>query len=217
MEHVAEVLRAVEGVDMEPVADLAGHLGHVRIDGRYVDGDARVLDGARVEEGRHEVEAVGLASEVERRAVLPACPDRAERQHHLAQPRPRRLPLEREAPLVVRLDLGAEAEHESAARGLLEVPGRVGEDHRASREGDGDGRAQLHAGGIGARDRQRQEGIVLGLGRPERAHAQRLGAPRIGGDVAEIERHEAEIELHGHRGPRRRLSTCGSRTRSPSP
>src|SRR5262249_26516395 len=43
--------------------------------------------------------------------------------------------------------------------------------------------------------RQRQEGIVLGLGRPERAHAQLFRAPRVGGDLPEVECHEAEIEL----------------------
>src|SRR3970282_1491011 len=148
-DDLAEVLGAVEGVDVQSVADLARHLGHVRVDGRDVDGDARVLDGPRVEEGRHEVEAVGLPAKIEPRARLPALPDRAERQHHFAQAWARRLPRDREAPQVVRLDLGAQAEDEAAARDLLEIPGRVGEDHRATGKGDGDGRAQLDAPGVG--------------------------------------------------------------------
>ena len=75
-----------------------------------------------------------------------------------------------------------------------------------------DGRAELHTRGIGGSHRERQEGVVLGLGGPERPHAQLLRTPRVGGDLAEVERHEAEIELQAHE----KLSTCTSRTRSPS-
>src|SRR5262249_31220844 len=63
------------------------------------------LDGARIEERRHQVEVVGLARELERDPGLPRVPDGAERGHHFPQPGTRGLPLHREAPLVVRLDL----------------------------------------------------------------------------------------------------------------
>src|SRR3990170_8790610 len=114
MDELPEVLRTVEGVDVKAVADFAGDPADVLVDAGDIDRDLRVLDGPGIEEGGHQVEAVELPPEVELGPVLPAVPDRAERQDHLADPRPRRLPLHGEAPLVVALDLGAEPQDEAA-------------------------------------------------------------------------------------------------------
>src|SRR5436189_1159394 len=49
----------------------------------------------------------------------------------------------------------------------FEVPGDLGEDHRAARERDGDRGAELDLRRHGGRDGERQERIVLGLRRPD--------------------------------------------------
>jgi hypothetical protein len=198
VDDLAQVFRRVEGVHVEAVADFAGHARHPRIHRGHVDRNVRMLYGSRIEEGRHEVEAVGLAAEVEWDAVLPRFPDGAEGLDHLAEPRPRRLPREREAPLVVRLHLRTQPQHEAATRDLLQIPRGVRHDDRAAREGYRDSRAQLDARGVGGGHRQWQEGVVLRLRGPERTHAQLLRPPRIGGDLAEVLRHEAETELQAH-------------------
>ena len=210
---LAEILRAVKGMDVDAVAELAGQTAHVRVDGREIDGNPRVLDRPRVEEGGHQVEAIRGAPEVERRAVLPALPDGPQGEHDLAQSRSRWLPADGETPLVVRLDLGAEAEGEPTPGGLLEVPGRVGQHHGAARERNGDGGAELQALGVHRRHREGQEGVVPRLGGPEAAEAHGLRAARLVGDRAEVDGVDAEIEPQAHR----LLNTCRSRSRSPSP
>ena len=70
---------------------------------------------AGVEERRHQRVLVELAAEVELRARVPAVPDRADREDHLAHPRRGVAPRHREALLDVRLDLRAEPEDEAAA------------------------------------------------------------------------------------------------------
>jgi len=64
----------VKRMDGDTFAELAGQPAHLRIDRRDVNRDLRVLDGAQVEEGRHQIVAVGRTAEVERRALLPALP-----------------------------------------------------------------------------------------------------------------------------------------------
>src|SRR5438876_3957749 len=148
--HVlAQVGRAVERVHVEAVAHLAGDPAEVPVHSRDEDRDPRVGNRAGVEEGRHQVEAIEPALEVEPGSVLPGVPDRAEGLHDLAELRPRRLELHREAALVVPLHLGSEAEDETPPRGLLQIPREVGEHHRAPREGDRDRGAELDRGGRG--------------------------------------------------------------------
>src|SRR5216117_4499698 len=151
------------------------------------------------------------------RSVLPAVPDGPQRQDDLAQPRPRRLELHREAALVVALDLRTEAEAEAAVGRLLEVPRDVGGDHRAAWERDRDGGAELETSGRGGGDGQRQERIVLGLGRPQAVEAERLHLARVRRHRLEVVREHVAVELH-ERSPRRRRSStpCASRTIVPT-
>ena len=88
----------------------------------------------RGEERRHQRVAVDLAFELQRRAVLPRRPDRADREHHLAHARRRARPRHREPLLDVRLDLRSETEDGPPGRERLEVPADVREVHRAARE-----------------------------------------------------------------------------------
>src|SRR5262249_60565556 len=90
--HVlAQVLRAVERMDVQAIADLAGDPAHQAIHARDVDRDLRMLDRPRVEERGHEIEAIELAGEVELRPVLPAIPDGPQSEDDLPPPLARRL------------------------------------------------------------------------------------------------------------------------------
>jgi hypothetical protein len=54
----------------DAVRHFAGDAAHDPVDRRQVDRDQRVLDRARIEQGHHQVDAVVLALDVERRAAL---------------------------------------------------------------------------------------------------------------------------------------------------
>src|SRR5918996_3027586 len=115
--HVlAQVRGAVERMDVQPLAHLAGHAAHVLVDAGDVHGDFGMLDRPWIEERRHEVEPVELSLEIQLGPVLPAIPDRPQRQHDLAHARRRRLPLHGEPALVVPFDLRAQAQDEAATR-----------------------------------------------------------------------------------------------------
>ncbi len=175
-----------DGVQPEPVAQLAGEAPHVGVHGGDLDGDVRVLDGARVEERRHQAELVVLALELWSPSVLEAVEHRLHAQDVLAQPRPgRRGPRRRVTPLDVGLHLGTEADREAALRKVLEVPRHLGGRHGAARKGDGDVGGQPHALGVLGRDRQRKERVVARFGRGHTVEAQRFHALRSGGDVGE--------------------------------
>ena len=202
MHDLAEILGAVERMHVHAVAELSRHPAHVGVHRRDHDGNLRMLDRPGIEEGRHDVEGVELALEVELGAVLPAVPDGADGPHRLGHLGPRRLELDGESPLVVRLDLAAQPEEEAAARGLLQIPRDHGRDHGAPREHGGDIGAELDPGGDGARHGQGQEGIVLGLRRPQRVIAHGLDLARIVGQRLEVMGEHADVELHD-RPPRR--------------
>src|SRR2546425_11689087 len=172
-----------------------------------------MLDRRGFEEGRHEIEAKELTATVQLRTVLPAFPDRPQRENDLAQPRARRLELHGEASLVVALDLRAEAEQEAALGRLLEIPRDVRGDHRAARKRHRDGGAELDAARGGGGHREGQERIVLGLGGPQAVEAERLDLARVGGHRLEVVREHVAVELH-ERSPRHRRSSiaCASRT-----
>src|SRR5919197_5121705 len=75
LDILAQILRAVERVDVQAVAYLARDPAHVPVHARDVHGNLGVRDGPRVEERRHQVEAVEPALDVEPGPVLPAVPD----------------------------------------------------------------------------------------------------------------------------------------------
>ncbi len=167
----------------EAVAHLACDLRHQLADSREEDlRQAEVTEFLRVgrEERGHQCVLVELATELQRRAVLPGVPDRTDGLDHLAHPGCRVAPLHREALGDVRLDLAAQPEHEAALRERLQIPADVREQHRVAGERDGDRRAELDRLGSLGGDGEREERIVGGLGRPDPRVAGRLefgGAP----------------------------------------
>src|SRR5262249_37865725 len=133
---LAQKASGMERMHVEAVAELAGEPRDVGIHAGDEDRHFWMFDRARAEEGRHQRVLVEFALEIELRAVLPAIPDRPQREDDLAEPLPRGFPFYAEAPLVVAFHLRAEAEDEAAARICLEVPSGVGEHHGAPREGE---------------------------------------------------------------------------------
>ena len=193
---LAQVALGGEPVAEEPVARLAGHLGHALAHPGQEDLGVAVRVGARVEERRHQGVGVEVAAEVERGAVVPAVPDGADGEDHLAHARRRRRPLHGEALGDVRLDLGAEAEDEPTPRVGLQVVGDLGQVHRVAGEGHGDAGAELDVGGVLGREQEREEGVVRRLDAPQPVVARLLALRRAGGDVGEPE-SDSPVDLHG--------------------
>ena len=77
-----------------------------------------------------------------------------------------------------------------------QVPGDVGEDHGAAREGDGDRRAERDAPGGGCGGSERKEGIVLRLDRPQAIESDLLEEPRLIREALESACAEHGIDLH---------------------
>src|SRR5829696_9339497 len=127
----------MEGVDVDAVGDLACGSHHRPPDGGDVHSDVLVSvatgDAHRWEQRQAVVVALvpeGLAPE--------AGPARPHGPDVVAQPGDRGLELDAVAALDMRPHLAAETEPEAPAGDLGQLPGRLGHDHRAAREGDGD-------------------------------------------------------------------------------
>ncbi len=161
--RLAQVALGREAVDEQPVGDLAGRLRHQRPDRGDHDRRVPVRIGPRVEERRHDRVGVEVAAEVELAVTRPGGPDRPDRKHELAHPRRRLRPLHRVALGDVRLDLGAEAEDEAAARKGLYVVRLQRDGHRVAREGDGDAGADLDPLGALRGDDAGEERVDLRL------------------------------------------------------
>ena len=148
---LAQVALGGEAVHEHPVGDLGGDLGHPRSDGgeQHRRRPARV--GRRGEHRRHQGVLVELAAEVEPGAVLPARPDGPQRQHELAHPGGRLGPRHAEPPLDVGLDLGAEAEDETAELNDCRSLATDGDGHRVAGERHRDRGAQRQCRGTGRR------------------------------------------------------------------
>ena len=75
--------------------------------------------------------------------------------------------------------LRAKAEEKASVGELLQVPGELCGDHRASREGDGNGGAERELRRVLAGEQQRQERVVAGLGRQHAVVAETLGVGNV--------------------------------------
>ena len=111
---LAQVAFGGEAVHEHPIGGLGGDPGHLRSDGGQQHRRRTPRVGWRGEHRRHQGVLVELAAEVKPGAVLPAGPDGLKRQHEFAHPGGRLGPGHAEPPLDVGLDLGAEAEDETA-------------------------------------------------------------------------------------------------------
>ena len=168
----------------------------------------------RGEERCHEREMEDLPLVAEWCAVLPGRPGRPDRPDPLAQPRHRRRPDHPEAPLDVPAHLRPQPQPEPPARQARQVEGGLRQDGRAPREGDRDRRAELDPIGRRRGERDRREGVVVGLGDPEPIEAEPLGRPRHARRLQRVEAADGEIDLHRGRSsqkPRPARVAGGSR------
>src|ERR1700733_577176 len=76
----------------ETLGDFASHLTHDQVHRREMNGNFRMLDRTRIEQWHHQIDVVMRSPYVERCAVLPTIPDRANSTHVLAHPRRGRRP-----------------------------------------------------------------------------------------------------------------------------
>ena len=174
---VAEVVGGVERVDVDAVAQLAGHRRHPRQHRGHED--RRVGDGDRSRRPlrRKQREVVVLTLVVER-PTAEGREDRLQRADVVAHPGPRRHVLGRVAALDVRLDLGAEPQREAAVARLGQLPRDLGRDHRAAGKRDGHRGAEPDALGDERGGRAAQVRSAARLGEPERAEAGCFGPCR---------------------------------------
>src|SRR5262249_38418742 len=112
-DSLLDVLGRVKAVDVEPFAQLPSELSDQRVQARDENRNLGMRDRPRVKEGGHEGELVEFAEVVQLSVVLPAVPDRPQRQDHLTQPLDRRHPFNAKAALVVTFDLGSQTENEA--------------------------------------------------------------------------------------------------------
>ena len=183
----------------DALGDFTGHLTHQLVHCGEMNGNAGMLDRARIEQRHHQIDVVVRPLDVERRAVLPAIPDRANRTHILAHPRPGGRPGHAEASLDMGLHLRAEAEGKAAAGELLQRP-RAHRGHgRTAGKGNRDRRAELQGPRRLGRQRQQDERIVLGFLDDQPVIADFFQQARVAGDGMEIEwqfgRAQAGIDL----------------------
>ncbi len=139
---------------------------------------------------------IELAAEVERGALVPAPPDRAERQDLLAHARERTRPDGAVALLDVGLHLGAEAEDEAPPRQHVQVVGGVRELHGAPRRRDRDRARNLEPGRVLGRERERQERIVRALEREGAVVAEGFDRSGLGGDGGEVGGEKRRVDQH---------------------
>src|SRR5262245_13912956 len=182
-------------MDMDAVGHLPAELVHGRRQGGEVDRNMRVVDRARIEEGREEIVAVEAASEPEPVLTLERPPDVTEGSDQLAELRGGRLERHREAPYVVRLDLRSKTEYEAACARTLEIPGEHRGHHRAAGERRRDAGAQKQLSRRQGGRSQTEKGVVTGLGGPEAVVAEPLDLGRQTGDLVDAGR-DHYVALH---------------------
>ena len=166
-----------------------------RRDRSEVDRRRRPVDRPGVEERRDQVVAVVLTAEAQRVVALERAPDVAQRRDQLAEARRRRLPRNREAPHVVRAHLRPQSEHKASAARPLQIPGGHRGHHRAACER---GRIAVPRTtcSVDRRCGERQERIVLRLGRPDAVVAGGSTAPPRALPRRRIAR-DRRVDLHG--------------------
>ncbi len=173
-----------ERVEQDAVATLSGQGQHGRADPRQPHGDGMVV-GFGHPERRHQRVAVVRPFVVEPLTAAPRLPDRRQRVEEVTHLPDRPTPRHREPPFDVGLHLAAEAEPEPSAGHVGELPGGLGDGHRAAGEGHGDGRADLGGargvgGGVAVEER-----VVARFGDPHRPVTGGLGGGRLDADGGE--------------------------------
>ena len=198
--HLAQVFLGGERVDEHPVGHFAGHLGHQRPHRREKHPGRPVFGVGRREKRRHQRVPVELAGELQRLALVPVRPDGAHGQDELPHTRRRVRPRHAEALGDMRPNLRAEAEHEAALRGGVQVMTDVGERHGRACERHRDGGHKVDFfGGLG-RHEQREERVVPGLRAQDSRIAHLFQSTGFGAHLVQL---PADAAVYLHRVPPR--------------
>ena len=158
-----------------------------------------MVDRTRIEQRHHQVERVVLALELERRAILPAPPDRPNRTDVVTHPRCRSVPIQAETTLDVGAYLRAQPQHEPTLTELRQRPRRHRSCGRASGKRHRNRCSELDALGCRGTEGHHLEGVVLGLLDEHRIETDVLCDLRQPGEIPDVERGvgftEPRIEL----------------------
>src|SRR5215467_2375450 len=169
---------------VKAVAQFPREPAHPAVDPGNINRDVRIVMRARIKERGHEIESKKLAVEVEPRLILPAIPNRPDRQNRVAHPFDRFLPFDAESPLVMYLDLSAEPHNETALGEASQIPPHVGENRGAPRKSHGDAGPE------------RQKGFMRGFESPEPVEIHFVGRSRQSRHLAKVVNEEAGVDLH---------------------
>ena len=183
-----------DAVREDAVRHLAGDLVHERPDRGEEHPGRPVRMRWRGEHGRHQGVRVELAFELQRRPLVPRRPDRPQREHVLPHPCRRVRPRGAEPLLDMPSHLRPHPQHDTPARVLLQLVGRVRHAHRVAGEGHGDPGPEGHRRRVLGGQRQRQERIVRRLGRPDAVEPGGLGGDHPVGHPGQLH-PEAAVDL----------------------
>src|SRR5215475_12500878 len=151
---------------------------------------------ARIKERGHQIESKKLAVEVEPGLILPAIPNRPDRQNRVAHPFDRFLPLDAESPLVVSLDLSAEPHNETALGEASQIPPHVCENRGAPRKSHGNAGPEGQTPAMFSSQDERQKGFMRGFESPEPVEIHVVRRSCYGWHLAEVVNEKAGVDLH---------------------
>src|SRR5499426_4282909 len=186
----------MERMDVKAVAQFSCKLAHPLVDAGNINRDVRVVMRARIKERGHEIESKKLAMEVEPRLILPAIPNRSDRQNRVAHPFDRFLPLDAESPLVMSLDLSAEPHNETALGEASQIPPDVCENRGAPRKSHRDAGPEGQTPAMFSSQNERQKGFMRGFESPEPVEIHFIGRSRQRRHLPKVVNEEAGVNLH---------------------
>ncbi len=192
----SEITRLAEGVDVHTVGNLAGHPQHPRIHRCDIDFGVGFGDRTGAPLGGDVVQVVELAVVVE-----VAGPERREtsshRQNVVAQPGAGMVEGAAVAAHHMGANLGAQAEPEAPAAGLLQLPGGGRGDERTAGKGNRDAGGQLQTGGGLGGHRGVEIGGAAGFGEQQTGETRGLSAGGDRADGVQRLRNRHHVDLHG--------------------
>ena len=157
-----------------------------------------MLDRTGIKEWRHEAELIVVATKAKACIGLKSVPNSAQTLDVFAHATDGISPVFGEAALDMRANLSSKTENEAPVRLSRQVPGDLGGDHRAAREGERDLRPELDALRVRGRERERKEWIVGAFRRPGGIQSQLFSAQYMGCVTVQksLEGENREIKFH---------------------
>src|SRR5262249_28748217 len=191
-----KIAACMKRMHVKAVAQFPCKPAHPAVDPGNINRDVRIVMRARIKERGHEVESKKFAVEVEPRLILPAIPNRPDRQNRVAHLFDRSLPLDPESPLVMSLDLSAEPHNETALGEASQIPPHVCENRGAPRKSHGDAGPEGQTPAMFGSQHERQKGFMRGFEGPEPVEIHSVRRSRQSRHLAEVVNEKAGVNLH---------------------